>query len=223
MRTLALAIFIIQLLGGCTGKHPPDYPKMIGLQPIGTYDEKQLAFVQHELDSFFKVPVRILPAINMQPSWLNKSKGERYSADSIIAYLKQLTNDSILQVVGVTGKDIYTSVLDKNGQVKKPVRKYAVWGIMGLGYCPGKSCVISNFRMKTPDDKKFQHRLRTVVIHEAGHNLGLPHCPNKGCIMNDTNGSIKTIDNCLDNYCSTCRDKLKPPQMGPGTFSTFRY
>jgi archaemetzincin len=224
IKTAVLPVLLgLYLLAGCKGKQPQSPTEMIGLQPIGSFDQKELLFVQHQLDSFFKVPVRILPAITMRPSWLNRSKGERYSADSIIACLKQMTNDSMPQVVGFTNKDIYTSFLDKNGQIKKPVRKYAVWGIMGLGYCPGRSCVVSNFRLHTPDDAKYWHRLRTVVIHEAGHNLGLPHCPNKGCIMNDTNGSIKTIDNCLNNYCSACREKLKPPQTGPGTFYTFRY
>jgi archaemetzincin len=102
-------------------------------------------------------------------------------------------------------------VREKDGSIKQPVYKYAVWGIFGLGDCPGKASIVSNFRLHTSDTSKYHHRIRTVVLHELGHNFGLPHCPNPHCIMNDANEKIATIDNSSDDYCRTCRNKLGLP------------
>ena len=217
MRTAtAIKLFAIGLMvGNCsTGKQPLPKVSAIGIQPIGLYDKKQLAFIRHEVSSFFCKPVVVFPEINMPAQYLNMSKGERYSADSIIAWLSHKTNDTIFLVAGITHKDIYTALKDAKGQARAPKSKYKVWGIMGLGFCPGNACVISDFRMKTTDTAKFNHRLRTVTIHEIGHNLGLPHCPNKHCIMNDVNGTIKTVDNASFDYCLSCREKLDTTNSG---------
>jgi archaemetzincin len=135
-------------------------------------------------------------------------RGERYSADSIINYLSQKTSDSISQVVGLTHKNLFTTKWDRSGQIREPAEKYAVWGIFGLGYHPGKASVISDYRLSTTDPARFRHRLRTVLFHEIGHNLGLPHCPHPHCIMNDANETINTVDNSGDDYCAECRRRL---------------
>ena len=209
--TIAItAIVVILFLAGCRSVNTPPSPAgAIGLQPIGDVDTQQLVFIRNETSRFFGKRVIILPKINMPHTFLNLKKGERYSADSIILFLSQGVNDSISQVVGITGKDIYTTLRDEKGNIRKPRRKYEVWGIMGLGFRPGKTCIVSNFRLKTTDRKKFEHRLRTVVLHEMGHNLGLPHCANARCIMNDANGTIASVDSTLDNYCDSCRMKLQ--------------
>lgn len=180
---------------------------MIGLQPIGKYDRTQLQFIQNELHQFFKVPVIILKEADMPASFLNMTKGERYSADSIIKWLAHTAPDSITKVVGLTHKDIFTTVRE-SWHIKEPAYKYAVWGIFGLGYLPGRSCIVSDHRLKTNDLLRFHHRLRSVVIHELGHNMGLRHCPSKNCIMNDANERIQTIDNSSNTYCQNCKDRL---------------
>jgi archaemetzincin len=180
---------------------------MIGLQPIGQYNQTQLQFIQNELHQFYKVPVVILKEVAMPAAFKNMTKGERYSADSIIKWLAHTAPDSITKVVGLTHKDIFTTVRE-NWHIKEPENKYAVWGIFGLGYMPGRSCIISDHRFKTNDIPRFQHRLRTVVIHELGHNMGLHHCSTKNCIMSDANERIQTVDNSSDDYCQSCKDRL---------------
>lgn len=195
--------------GSCSGNKRPSQAGAIGLQPIGNVAPQQLAFIRGEIYHFFGRQVVLLPKINMPPAFLNRAKGERYSADSLIHFLSLRISDSISQIVGLTGKDIYTSSRDEKGAIREPRYKYEVWGIMGLGFCPGKACIVSDVRLKTNNRQLLEHRLRTVVLHEIGHNLGLPHCPNAGCIMRDANGSVANVDNSSGDYCASCRKKLK--------------
>ena len=74
----------------------------------------------------------------------------RYRADSLINYLWQRsTTKSVL--IGLTNKDISTT----KGKIDD-------WGIMGLAYCPGHSCVVSTYRL---DKSKLNEQLFKVAIH----------------------------------------------------------
>jgi len=209
-----LAFIITTLLSGCGNNHHDIFgnhvsKKYIAIQPLGAFEKQRIDFIRREITNFYKVPVIILPSVNIPRSFIKQQKGDRYCADSILLFLKQFKNDSIVEVVGLVHKDIYTTKKDREGNIQKPVAKYAVWGIAGLGYLPGDECVISDVRLKTKDSTVFKHRLKTVVIHEIGHNLGLPHCKVKSCIMSDTNEKIATIDNSRNDYCDECKLKLK--------------
>lgn len=204
---LIVLIFSAAFLSYCKSPIRAEKKHIIGLQPIGPYDKEQLQFIKNELQGFFKTQVVILKETAMPASFLNTGKGERYSADSLIRWLARTAPDSIFKVVGLTHKDIFTTKY-ANGQIKKPENTYAVWGIFGMGFKPGKSCVVSDHRLHTNNSQQFNHRFRTVVIHELGHNQGLDHCPTKNCIMSDANESIKTVDNSSDQYCKKCTDKL---------------
>jgi archaemetzincin len=208
------ALIVIILFSGCknnTDKFSGNQvsKKYIAIQPLGDFNKERLNFIRDEITSFYKMPVIILPSIALPRSFVNRQKKERYSADSILLLLKRFKNDSITEVVGLVHKDIYTTKKDHDGNIQQPVAKYAMWGISGLGYLSGDECVISDNRLKAKDSSIFKHRLKTVVIHEIGHNLGLPHCKVKGCIMFDPNGKISNIDNSINDYCDECKQKLK--------------
>jgi archaemetzincin len=200
---LVIIVLATTLFTYCSNPAKPAKKQIIGLQPLGHYNKEQLQFIKKELQQFYNTPIVILNKREIPASFLNTSKGERYSSDSIIKWLAHTAPDSVYKVVGITHKDIFTTKWE-NGHVKKPENAYAVWGIFGLGYMPGRSCVVSDHRLQTTDNTRFHHRLRTVVIHELGHNLGLPHCPSDSCIMNDANESIQTVDNSADDYCKKC-------------------
>lgn len=116
---------------------------------------------------------------------------KRYRADSLIKYLSTITPEGHL-TIGLTTKDISTT----NGNIKD-------WGIMGLGYCPGRSCVASTFRL---DKTKRLEQLLKVSIHELGHTQGMPHCPVKTCYMQDAEGKNKMDTE--TEFCPNCKSVL---------------
>jgi archaemetzincin len=116
----------------------------------------------------------------------------RYRADSLIKYLGNFGSADTV-IIGLTNKDISTT----KGDISD-------FGVMGLGYCPGNSCVVSTFRLaKTNISEQFFK----LAIHELGHTQGLPHCSNKICFMRDANG--KNVFNEEKDFCPSCKSFLK--------------
>ena len=115
-------------------------------------------------------------------------KRNRYRADSLINFLSKHTPDGHI-TIGLTTKDISTT----KGAI-------ADWGVMGLGFCPGKACIVSTFRL-SKDQKLMQ--LFKVAIHELGHTQGLPHCSVKTCFMRDAEGRNPTNEE--KEFCPTCK------------------
>ena len=204
---------IIIVLSGCI-RHQENFfqskneKKIIALQPLGNYDTKQLNFISQEISSFFSSKVIILKPVTIPASYQLIKDAEIYSADSILNMLSGILNDEIIEVVGLTHKDIY--ILKKEiSKTKDPLFDYSVSAIFGFGDFPGNCSVISDYMFKTKDTILFQHRLRTVIIHEMGHNLGLDHCRVDQCIMSDKNGKLSLLDKCRNDYCPDCKRKLK--------------
>jgi archaemetzincin len=196
------------LMMACRDNKLSSHDGVIALQPLNGYSKDHIAQLKSELAHFYHKNIIVLSDRKIPDEYRNFDKGKRYDASRIIRWLSVTTGDSIIAVVGFTSEDIYTSKLDPQGNIKKPESTYAVWGIFGLGFCPGKSCVVSDRRLLSPDKEKSSRRLRTVTIHEIGHNLGLPHCPHTGCIMSDANESIATVDQSGKDYCNDCNRKI---------------
>lgn len=115
----------------------------------------------------------------------------RYLADSIINYLKRITPKDE-KCISLTTKDIS----HRNGKITN-------YGIMGLGFQPGRSCVISSFRLSKKNTKQ---QLYKLALHEMGHNFGLPHCKNLQCIMRDAKGKNHFDE--LPAFCESCKKHL---------------
>ena len=148
------------------------------------------------VEVFYKCNAIIIPVSNL-PTNAFYTPRQRYKADSLLVFQKQLAKDGIRSVIGFTAKDISTATPD--------------WGVFGLGYCPGKACVISTYRLKKASVTTVQlkERLIKVVLHELGHNLGLPHCTfNKECLLTDAGGTIKQVDRERKWLCSKCTQIL---------------
>lgn len=124
----------------------------------------------------------------------------RYRADTLLDYLIRIKPAKYDYIMGLTEKDISCT----NGI-------YEDWGIFGFGFMPGEACVISTFRLKRnmKSQKHFEERVIKVALHELGHNIGLPHCPTKGCMMQDAEGTIKSVDEEKIEVCELCQKKIQ--------------
>ncbi len=179
----------------------------IAIQPLGNVPTEILDSIQHALKRETQHQIVMFKPIAVPNRFITIVKSTRYRADSIIHHLKKIQPDSIDYTIGVTLKDI-SCTKKENGEIKKPTFKYADWGICGLGFLNGPTCVISTFRIKHKDKSIFYSRLQKISVHEIGHNAGLPHCSNENCVMRDAAESVSTIDNVKSYYCLNCKKKL---------------
>ena len=190
--------------------------KSVTITPETTVLVKQYkSFPKNEVDTVtsilqkvYGVKTVIAKDQELYPEAFVNLKSPRYRADSIIKFQRKDINSKIDYVLGLTSKDISVTKKDESGNIKKPEYKYQDWGIMGLAYCPGESCVVSTFRIKDKNRAVYFDRLKKVAVHEFGHNLGLPHCPDKKCVMTDAVESVKTIDNAKLKLCDDCAGKI---------------
>ena len=181
-------------------------PEKIGIQPFTDFSETLMDSVQSSIQSYYGADVVILPSVEHREKNFVQIKSPRFRADSIIRDLKRSKPEDLELVIGLTTKDISTTKYE-GGSIKKPASKYEDWGIFGLGYRPGGSCVVSTFRIQHHDRRIYLSRIRKICLHEIGHNLGLKHCENE-CFMKDAAESIKTIDAVPMELCERCRNKI---------------
>lgn len=182
--------------------------KTVGIQPYGKFNTILIDTLENTIKQIYGFNVVTFENKPIPKSTFVNIKSPRYRADKLLAILKEEKPDSIDHVLGLTLKDISTTKKDHWGNTKKPESKYGDWGIFGLGYCPGKSCIVSTHRIKS-NPSKFMERFKKICIHEIGHNLGLEHCPNEECVMRDAAESIKTIDLVQLNLCDKCRREIE--------------
>lgn len=137
----------------------------------------------------------------------------RYRADTLIRYLLRNLPKKCDYIVGLTDKDISCTNKDNNGKIKEPQWANIDWGIFGLGFQPGKSCIISSFRLSfgTYDKNLIATRVKKTITHELGHNFGLKHCIEKRCNMNEAPpiNALAATDAESETVCDKCRMKLK--------------
>jgi archaemetzincin len=158
----------------------------IYIQPFDDLPPTLSSYAISEIKKFFPEVLLLKPVHLPRQSWYEPRN--RYRADSLIYWLKNRVNDDEV-VIGLTSKDISTT---KNG-IKD-------WGVMGLGYRPGKSCIASTFRLSR---QNLKHQFFKVAIHELGHTQGLDHCPVKTCFMRDAEGGNPTNEE--KEFCQNCR------------------
>jgi archaemetzincin len=177
---------------------------IIGILPYNGIEKSKIDSVKKGIEKFYGFKVEILPEIKAPKSAFVQIKSPRYRADSLIKFQKSIIkNYDVTHILGLCNFDISTT------KPKEPFTKYHDWGIMGLAYRPGNSCIISTFRLKTDNKNLFFERFKKVTIHELGHNLDLPHCVDKKCVMTSAAESIKTIDNANLELCQKCKNKIK--------------
>ncbi|SHM59822.1 Zn-dependent protease [Flavobacterium chilense] len=164
--------------------------KVIVIQPLGSFKAEEAKKVFVEIKTI-NPNVVLRSNISFPENSFYKPRN-RYRADSIIKKLKNtIGEDSV--IVGLSHSDISTT--------KNTIKD---WGVMGLGYCPGKACVVSDFRLHVKNKNQQFYKL---VLHELGHTAGLPHCAVKTCLMRDAEGG-NPLDEEKD-FCNNCKSFLK--------------
>lgn len=162
---------------------------VIAIQPFEDLAPTSIAYVERELKKVITKVIVNRP-IGFPSSTLNHAKS-RHRADSLIKFLANQTKNGNV-TIGLTSSDISTT----KGE-------YPDWGVMGLGYRPGKSCMVSSYRLKGANK---QEKFFKVAIHELGHTQGLPHCPVKSCFMRDAEGKDHLNEEVA--FCPKCRAVL---------------
>ena len=169
---------------------PPESYVHIDLQPFGDFTQKEANQLKEELEKhlvpIYLSEIEVLPKKDIPASCLYKPRN-RYWAGNILGFLKQQNQGSDFVTIGLTHRDISTSI---HGNYN--------YGIMGLSFRPGNACVVSTFRLKRKDD------LWKVTTHEFLHSRGLPHCKKDDlkCLMQDAHG--KNTFYMKNGLCQDC-------------------
>ena len=182
---------------------------VVGIQPYKGFPKTKTDTIAKAIAKYYNVKTIVLSVKELPKTAYTNYKAPRYRADSLIKIQNKNLTDKIDFVLGLTDKDICITKYDEDGSVKKPTNKYTDFGIMGLAYSPGKSCIISSFRLQHKNKNTHFSRLKKVAVHELGHNLGLPHCADKKCVMTDAVESVATIDNANLDLCENCKSIIQ--------------
>lgn len=201
-----LYVIIILLCISCKPKVTEE--TVVGIQSYKGFPKAKTDTIAKTIATFYNVKTKVLTLKKLPKTAYTNYKAPRYRADSLIKIQNRNILNEVDFIIGLTEKDICITKYENDGLVKKPVNKYTDFGIMGLAYCPGKSCVVSSFRLQHKNEKIHFSRLKKVAVHEFGHNLGLPHCANKKCVMTDAVEHISTIDNTDLDLCLECKSRL---------------
>jgi archaemetzincin len=200
---LCISLLFLLVFAACHFK--ADRSTTIAIQPIGFVSADKIEVAKYALDSVYKARVIVLPAVKPPANSFVNIKTPRYRADKLIAFLKDMRPDTVDYIMGLTAFDISITKTDALGRVKEPESLYKDFGIFGLGYKPGKSCVVSYCRLGK-DAYTANNRLAKISVHELGHNFGLAHCPNKQCVMTDAVEKISTVDSAAMKLCNRCKE-----------------
>lgn len=171
----------------------------VAILPMDGPDKELFEILTKQITLFYGFKAEILAETSLPESAYYKARN-RYRADTLLNYLLRIRPAKYDYLIGITEKDISCT--------SEP---YEDWGVFGLGFMPGEACVISTFRLKKnkKSEAHFQERVIKVVLHELGHNIGLDHCPTPKCMMQDAEGTIKSVDEEKIEVCSSCKAKIQ--------------
>lgn len=174
--------------------------QVIAFQPLDEFSVQDVNSMTQAISAFYNKRVIVLTPIAIPLTFLDP-RIKKYNADSILTLLSKFQKDSIVEIIGFTNHPIFTIRKTKS-------QSYYDEKIFGIGYQPGNVSLVSDDRLKTFNRDIFKNRIKNVIIHEVGHNLGLGHCPDVQCIMSTEYGYFEKLDVSENKYCKKCGEKL---------------
>lgn len=192
MKAIGCILFILAL-NSCTNKSKPSLNSNLDIVYFEDFDTTILQELKLDLKKFYGIHT-VSSKFEKLPLSAYYKPRNRYRADSLIKHLISCKTQSNNLVLGLCKKDISVSIHNAND-----------WGVFGFAYCPGNSCVVSSFRLKKDSLPGYYTRLKNVVIHEIGHNLGLNHCQDSLCLMVDAKGKMSSIEGSNRKLCLNCQ------------------
>ncbi len=199
MHKITFFILISSIFAGLNCRPNLNYPIKIGIMRLGKLDDVFFAQAKKEIELFYNASVIDLGEKPL-PKIAYYSPRNRFRANKLIKWLRETSPDSIDYILGITSSDISIT----KGEIQD-------YGIMGLAYNPGRSGVVSTFRLSkgAKNQSHVLERFSKTVLHELGHNFGIEHCSHsKHCLMRDACGTVKTLDAEAKNVCGTCKRRL---------------
>ncbi len=196
MKNLAILLMLVLCNAALFCREPEI---VIALQPLGEISDTTIKTVKNGIVAVYRVRVVVLPVKELPGGAYYKPR-RRYRADILLEYLNNVTDKRFTKVLGLTNRDISAT----KGE-------HYDWGIFGYGTLGGRPCIVSTHRLRRGNVSRalFMKRLIKVVNHELGHTFGLDHCPVEGCLMQDSKGTIQTVDSESGDFCPRCRERLK--------------
>jgi archaemetzincin len=169
-------------------------PVTIVVQPYDDIPVQTTTYVYTHLKQLY-ANVRLAKPISMPKAAFYKPR-QRHKALGLIDALAKAASDTEV-ILGITCRDVSLTRDDGSD-----------WGIMGLAYQPGSSCVVSGYRLhKTNLNEEFFK----VVLHEIGHTRGIRHCSRDNCFMRPAEGRNVTAE--VHIFCQDCNKKLEKAGM----------
>jgi archaemetzincin len=138
-------LIIVLVLAACKFISPHKNIK-VGVQPYHNFDVALTDTIAKTIEQSYGFEVAILPVKPLPKTAFIHVKSPRYRADSLLLDLKRNKSKDVDYLLGLTSTDISTSKYVQRREIKKPESKYADWGVFGLGYKPGPSCLATSFK-----------------------------------------------------------------------------
>ena len=172
-------------------------PATVALQPLGGVSSTAVRALARSLEARLGVRVELLAAEPL-PASAYYAPRCRYRAEKLVAFLDRTTAPVVPYVLGVTAHDISS----RKGEVED-------WGVFGVARFGGRPSVVSTYRLRAGgvSPAVFEERLGRVAAHELAHCLGLRHCDAPRCLMNNAEGSIRSVD-AANGFCDACARAL---------------
>ncbi|MEM3596841.1 MAG: archaemetzincin family Zn-dependent metalloprotease [Candidatus Bathyarchaeia archaeon] len=173
----------------------------IGILRVGEVDSEVVERVVENLRiAFPKAKCALISEILSVPSEAYDKVREQHRSDLILRQIRAYVEKVKVfdRVLGVTDIDIFVPELNF---------------VFGEAECPGRTALISLFRLKPEFYGEKQsmellvERATKEAVHELGHTFGLTHCLNPFCVMYFSNSIFET-DRKQSLFCNKCQMKI---------------